>query len=401
MLAVPWYFTGVIGKADLFAKCYLLITALSLLWGVYAGTLIDRYNRKHVFMAINTGGLLSLSIITGIGFYTGEMHWMAAAAVFATTVFIYNIHFPNLYAFAQEITPRKDYGRITSLLEIQGQVTFTLAGGIAAALMQGFDGDIALFGTVIYFPFKISAWKIEEIFLVNTIAYAITLFLISRINFVSVTDKTIDTSKLTTRLKTGFNYLRQHPLLFNFGNTSLLMFLTILVFGNYISGVYVKNFLHSGGAVYALSDMAFSIGSLIAGILSARIFGEKNAIKGIIILALIAAAMYGFMMFNRVLWLFYAANFVIGASNASIRIQRVTYLFHHIPNHVIGRTNSVFFVCNVFLRLCLIGIFNLPFFLQGEQVIYAVGTMSAICLIMAALLAANYKRLILAPEVAP
>ena len=48
MLAVPWYFTGIIHREELFGKAYFVVTTLSLLWGLYAGAIIDRYNRRRL-----------------------------------------------------------------------------------------------------------------------------------------------------------------------------------------------------------------------------------------------------------------------------------------------------------------------------------------------------------------
>ena len=39
--------------------------------------------------------------------------------VFGLTMFNYNIHYPNLYAFVQEITDKKHYGKINSYIEVQ------------------------------------------------------------------------------------------------------------------------------------------------------------------------------------------------------------------------------------------------------------------------------------------
>ena len=48
--------------------------------------------------------------------------------VFGLTIFNYNIHYPNLYAFGQEITEKKNYGKLNSYIEVQGQVTSMFAG---------------------------------------------------------------------------------------------------------------------------------------------------------------------------------------------------------------------------------------------------------------------------------
>jgi MFS family permease len=393
ILAVPWYFTGVIQSEGLFGKVYLWVTAISLFWGLYAGTIIDRYDRKKIFLGINLAGLTVISTITAIGFYQQSLHWFFVAVVFGSTAFIYNIHFPNLYAFAQEITDKKQYAKVTSLLEIQGQLTFTIAGGIAAILLNGIDGQFEFIGHQIQLPFVVQPWKIYEIFSLGTVAYLITFLLIYRIQSMPVVDRKIDTGSLLERMNVGFDFLRKYPPIFHFGNASLLLFLTILIFGTYVATMYVKSFLGAAGDVYAIGDMTFSIGALIAGFVSTRIFGERKAVQGIIILSALAGVMYLVMIGSKSIYVFFLANFIIGACNAAVRIQRVTYMFHHIPNKVIGRTGSIFFVINVVLRFGLIGLFTIPFFHEAENIVYAVAILAGICFAAAVILAANYKRL--------
>jgi MFS family permease len=393
ILAVPWYFTGVIQSEGLFGKVYLWVTAISLFWGLYAGTIIDRYDRKKIFLGINLAGLTVISTITAIGFYQQSLHWFFVAVVFGSTAFIYNIHFPNLYAFAQEITDKKQYAKVTSLLEIQGQLTFTIAGGIAAILLNGIYGQFEFIVHQIQLPFVVQPWKIYEIFSLGTVAYLITFLLIYRIQSMPVVDRKIDTGSLLERMNVGFDFLRKYPPIFHFGNASLLLFLTILIFGTYVATMYVKSFLGAAGDVYAIGDMTFSIGALIAGFVSTRIFGERKAVQGIIILSALAGVMYLVMIGSKSIYVFFLANFIIGACNAAVRIQRVTYMFHHIPNKVIGRTGSIFFVINVVLRFGLIGLFTIPFFHEAENIVYAVAILAGICFAAAVILAANYKRL--------
>lgn len=399
MLAIPWYFTALIHRETLFGQVYLTVTSISLIWGLYAGTLVDRYDRKKIFLVINAVGLAILSSITIYGFSAGYLPWYLVAIAFGNTMFIYNIHFPNLYAYAQEITPRENYSRITSLLEIQGQLTFTIAGGLAAILLKGLNSHIHFLNFSFNLPFSIRAWKIYEIFAIDSFTYLVAFLIIYRIRSLPVQAKNIDTSSLSQRVKTGLSFLNRHRLLFIFGNASLFVFLTIIIFGTYVQPVYVDSFLHHGGGTYAVGDMSFSLGALLAGFLTTRIFGEKSAVAGIIVLSVLAGAMYLFMALNAFVILFFAANFVIGSCNAAIRIQRITYLFHHIPNHVIGRANSIFFVINVFCRMCLIAALTLPVFHSGTNIIYSLGIMAAICCAGAFILVGQYKKLMQQPEV--
>ena len=101
-----------------------------------------------------------------------------AGLVFATTFLTYNIHYPTLYAFAQEITEKKDYGRITSWLEIQGQLTSAAAGGLGAMLLNGIEGgSVEWFGYAISLPFSFEAWTLQQVFLLDASTYFLSFFI--------------------------------------------------------------------------------------------------------------------------------------------------------------------------------------------------------------------------------
>ena len=53
MIAIPWYFVEIVDKQNFFTNSYLIITFLTLFWGLYAGTIIDRYSRKKIFIILN------------------------------------------------------------------------------------------------------------------------------------------------------------------------------------------------------------------------------------------------------------------------------------------------------------------------------------------------------------
>ena len=129
------------------------IAFLTLFWGLYAGALIDRYSRKNIFIITN---LVCGSLIGSIAFYGfiySSLPNFLVFFVFAVTIFNYNIHYPTLYAFGQEITEKEKYGKLNSYIEVQGQATSVLAGAFAALLLilPGFATDFL--GLLIIFPF--------------------------------------------------------------------------------------------------------------------------------------------------------------------------------------------------------------------------------------------------------
>ena len=135
MIAIPWYFIEIIDMPEFFAYSYIVITSATLFWGIYAGSLIDRYSRKNIFILTNLVCGLFIGSIAIYGYNNNYLSELMVVAVFAITIFNYNIHYPNLYAFGQEITESKYYGKLNSYIEIQGQSTSVLAGAFAAILL--------------------------------------------------------------------------------------------------------------------------------------------------------------------------------------------------------------------------------------------------------------------------
>ena len=201
MISIPWYFKDTLNKPDLFMSIFFVITFLCLPWGVFAGTIVDRFKRKNIFIiAALIPALIALTSAL-VGYNKNEMHWLIITSVFAGTVFYYNIYYPNLYAFAQEITEKKYFSKINSYLEIQGQVTSMIAGGFAAILLEGTKNQNLSLGIYkINLGFEIEKWSLHKIFLLDGITYIISAIIISFISYKKIKQNNIEKGKLIKRL---------------------------------------------------------------------------------------------------------------------------------------------------------------------------------------------------------
>ena len=395
MIAIPWYFVEIVGRPEVFATAYLFITFATLFWGLYAGTLIDRYSRRNLFILINLVCGLIIGAVAISGFFSSNMNDLLVILVFATTIFNYNVHYPNLYAFGQEITEKSNYGKLNSYIEIQGQSTSILAGAFAALLLTGtINKSMNLGGFTINFPFEIQPWGIHEIFLMDAITYMIVILIFMQIKYSRIVTDKVEVGTLFNRLKNGISYLKKHPLIFRFGLASYMLFAFLLVEIHILLPTYVHDFLQGKGDIYASAEVYYSLGAILAGVFVIRFFRNKNPIFGIILLMLIVSFAFAGMTFIKSLWYFFIANLILGLTNAGVRILRTTYLFNHIPNNIIGRTNSVFNSLNIIVRMCLIGLFAMPFFLTNDNVRwgYLVGAVMVILAIVPLLL--HYKSLV-------
>jgi len=396
MVAIPWYFVKVVNRPEVFATAYLLITFLTLFWGLYAGTLIDRYSRKNLFIVVNTICGLFIGCVAIFGIQTNHLSDVLVILVFGITIFNYNVHYPNLYAFGQEITEKKNYGKLNSYIEVQGQVTSVLAGAFAAILLTGTIGNsLEIGGFTFHLPFPIEPWKIYEVFLLDAFTYLLVIILFIMMKYQAVVKDKMHTGDLFSRLKQGLNYLKEHPIIFVFGLASYMLFAFTLVEVHVLLPSYVFNFLKMDGNIYASAEIYYSFGAIFSGILILRVFKKLNTVMGVIVLMILVSFAFYAMAIYKILWIFFLGNFILGITNAGVRILRTTYIFNHVPNNLIGRTNSVFNSLNIMIRMLLIGIFALPFFQINDNIRFGYFIGVALLALTLIPLLLWYKRIIL------
>ena len=395
MLAIPWYFADILGMSSTYAKGYAILTFISLFWSLYSGTLVDRYSRKKLFLYSNFACSILIGSAAFYGITNEHTPWILALAVFGTTMFHYSIHYPNLYAFGQEITEKENYGKLNSYIEIQGQSTSIFAGAFAAILLSGTENQVMnLMGINIPLPFDIIPWEIHEIFLMDAITYVAAFLIILFIKYQPLVKNEIDKGNVLERLKNGIKFLKANPLIFIFGVCSYMIFTFLIVEMFVLVPSYVNNYLHSGGNVFASSEVYYSIGAVLAGMSIRPIFSRFNTVFGIIFLMISTIIGCFLLTFTQSIGVFYAISLLIGITNAGTRVLRITYLFNHVPNNVIGRAGSVFNSISIIIRTLMIAAFSIPFFTTGENSKwgYLVGA-AFLCIGLIPLLI-NYKKLV-------
>lgn len=373
LIAIPWYFIDQLKEPVLLTRFYGAITVVSMFWVIYAGSLIDRFHRQRIFMALTAVCGAIILGVAALGLWQDGLSKVAILLVMAVTLLNFNLHYPSLYAFAQELADKSRYARIVSYLEIQGQATNVLAGGLAALLLGGIKADspFYLMGFRVSMPFDIPAWKIQEIFLLDGLTYLAAFVLIGAIRYIPQSHYQPEAGSAFLRIKEGFDFLRLRPSLLWFGVFSYGVFVSVLVQDRLILPEYVRVQLHAAADVFASSDMLFAFGALVSGVITRRIFGRMSPIAGVSILMIGLSVLYASMAFNHSLRYLFFFSFVYGYVNTGVRILRVTYLFHTVPNQVIGRLLSFFKVADTAMRASFIALFGMSFFHEGTNIRYA------------------------------
>lgn len=369
MIAIPWYYINVLNKASTYGLLFAGITILTLFWSLYAGTLVDRFPRKNIFLSITGSGALITGTIALIGFQQGQVPEFFIALAFAANVFIFNIHYPTLYAFGQEVTEKKHYGRMNSMFEVQGQSTTMLAGAIGTIILVGSEAPGSLLQGVL--PFEIPKWELQHILLLDSVTYMIATLLILKIRHTSIEHLEHEGGKLIDRFRSGFSFLKKNIALLAFGIASYAVFVVIIVEGFFLISLYVESHLGRDASVYALGEVAYSFGAISSGLFIRWVFRHTNYIKGVVILMLITALGFFIAAGTQTVWIFVTYSILIGITNSGIRIMRITYLFENVPNNMIGRVGSIFNSVNILERALFLLLFSTPFFVQGNNIIWA------------------------------
>ena len=395
LLSVPWYFAQQDASTH-FNFIYAFITFGAVFWGLAAGTIVDRFPRKRVFVITNlTEGVLVTGLAV-LGFLSGGMPEAATFLVFTITIFGFYLHYPNLYALAQEISPPERYSKINSYIEIVGQSTNVLAGALAALMLEGFGEESMLSGLpwlAAHIP-HIAPWSLEEIFLLDGLTYFVSASLIAFISYTPIHQAEKESGSFFKRLRSGLTFLVNDKLLLMFGLFSHFIFVVFLVNLQTMMPLYIKAHLGAGGEVYGIMELMYALGALTSGFIISWLFKSGQTVQGVISMLLLVAVALFMSVITRSVAVFLVVGYCIGVGNAGARILRITYLFNHIPNYIIGRVNSVFSISNVLMRLVFIALFAVAFFGIDNNIIYAYAIMAGGSLLSGLILLAFYKRLV-------
>lgn len=367
MIAVPWYFAHALGNSEMFGWIYTGATFGSLFWSLYAGTLIDKYPRKNIFLGINAVGFFIQAMVAAVGYMTEELPAWAVAVSFVFTMFTFNIHFPALYAFAQEISEKEHYVRTNSFLEITYQSMSVISGGLAAVLISGVREHTV---PARIFSITFSPWKMEEIILWDSLTYLCAFFIVLNIRH-TPSQRVRDVSGVWERIKTGQRFLSENPHIMWIGIASYILFVMLLIEVHQLLPVYIKQHLNGEGYLFAFSEMIYAIGAIAAGIWIRNTLKYYDVISVITFMLILSAILFVLCFVLKSSFYILLFSFMIGITNAGIRVLRVTWLFNHIPNYLIGRVNSVFNAVNILMRTILGMLFSYTFFNVKGNVRYA------------------------------
>lgn len=346
---IPWILINKMGAGELYLWVYYIIVSFSIIWGIIAGYLVDRFPQKKIFIIVvllNIINSIVSLIITSINFMVGLfIHFIMG-------FIIGPLQYNNLYAYGAIFSEGK---KMSGWIEFQVQV-----GAIVGALFS------LIFTKII-----------NEDYYSIVIGYYVASALISFIvlwMFMGLEDvkhsragKEIFTEIVLTAL-----WFASKTFLFIFSLISLLPFCVLLLWEQYMLPRFVEEVLtlptrSLSFIFYYLGLISYSCGAILGGFL----FNSHSVIRNVFLIIV----HYFIFILGLILiiigpspYILLLTTYLFGIGNAGLRVCRVNLLWALIPYKRLGRINSILSIFSTIFRTLLTGSINTSLFMEEKSV---------------------------------
>jgi CRP-like cAMP-binding protein/sugar phosphate permease len=295
--------------------------APSLLVGLFAGVVVDRYDRKRIMVVTEIMRAVLVLLIPFLVPYS--IVWLYV--IVALTSAISQFYDPAHESVLPEIAPEEELAAANSLMAISS-FGATAIGFAASGLLA-------------------SAASVDAAFYINAITFLFSALAISlvRINPLDVQEEGGGASLIVRNLRVGLRFLADTPIL----RSLFLVYIPVLIaFGltNSLLLPFADRALNATEFEYGLQEAMTSIGFVVGSLLMARIFDRMREGQWIA-LGWMSMGLLG-VIYSQMTSIPLAILLVTisGFMNAPSAIGGRLVLQRNTPREMRGRVNSAFFV---------------------------------------------------------
>ena len=329
LIAVSWLVLEETNSEFALGKIMAAATMPGLLLALVAGIIIDKVNRKWLLVNLDIFRLIVVSVfiymLTTYGFCLTILYPVAMLMGLGNSLF-----WPTAQAFVQELVDEKDYFSANALLSASYQVGSLLGAGIGGFVVHLY-GPI----TALYY---------------NAFSYLISGVLIALAPFtVKVSENAPE--KIFGAVAKGFIFLKNKTGILFLGLTTILSDIAIWGALSVLTITVSKEVFLKGSWGYGVMDGMYGLGALLSTIAVAKLVKEIGR-KSALILCYSVAGMSCFISpMMSTIYLAGAAYFFMGLHNNAARIIIRTIFMEVIPNHIMGRVQTIF---GVYTRIMML-----------------------------------------------
>ena len=319
LIAISWMVLEESGSEYLLGKIMASATAPGLILAIFAGVIIDRVNRKWLLVFLDIFRLIVVSVfLYFISKFNFEVSFLYPVAFFMGLG--NSLFWPTAQAFVQELVSEKDYFNANKLLSASYQVGSILGAGIGGLIVHAYSPIVAL-------------W-------INILTYIVSAFFISLAPFKRKNLYTEETNLFDLIMK-GFSYLRKRVDILILGLTTILSDVAIWGSLSVLTITISKEVFEKGSLGYGIMDGFYGIGALLSTVLVGIILTKFGKASYLMFCYAIAGIMCLISPVMANIYLAGIAYFIMGLHNNSARIIVRTIFMENIPNHIMGRVQTI------------------------------------------------------------
>ena len=320
LIAISWLVLDKTNSEFALGKIMATATAPGLILALLAGVIIDKVNRKWLLVILDIFRLIVVIAFLIALKYHGFQLWLLYPVAILMGVGN-SLFWPTAQAFVQELVEDEDYFSANALLSASYQ-----AGSIMGAGVGGFIVHI-------YSPVA-ALW-------INAVTCLISALLISLAPFnQAVTDHKPE--KLISAVSRGFVFLKEKRDILTLGLTTILSDVAIWGALSVLTITISKDVFEKGSWGYGLMDGFYGIGALISTISIGWLINKIGRSRSLIFCYGIAGIMCFISPILATIYLAAIAYFFMGLNNNAARIIIRTVFMENIPNHIMGRVQTIF-----------------------------------------------------------
>ena len=319
LIAISWMVLEESGSEYLLGKIMASATAPGLVLAIFAGVIIDKVNRKWLLVALD---IFRMLVVIGFLYHISNNKF-ELSILYPVAFFMglgNSLFWPTAQAFVQELVSEKDYFDANKLLSASYQVGSILGAGIGGLIVHAFSPVAAL-------------W-------INILTYLVSAIFISLAPFKREKINTEDKSLYDSIMK-GFSYLKSRTDVLILGLTTILSDVAIWGSLSVLTITISKEIFQKGSLGYGIMDGFYGIGALLSTILVGIVLSKFGKASYLMFCYAVAGFMCLITPIMANIYIAGIAYFIMGLHNNSARIIVRTIFMENIPNHIMGRVQTV------------------------------------------------------------
>jgi MFS transporter, DHA3 family, macrolide efflux protein len=309
-VALMWFALSAAGPLGVLAV-RLADSVPALAFGFHGGLVADRLDRRRTMVTADLARAAVLIPVAALGLSGHLPLWLLVVAAFVITTA--DSYFAPAYgAILPSIVDRRNVQSANGLLRATTEA-LSVGGWAVAAGLLAFTPISAFFG-------------------INAASFLVSAVLLAGIT----AGRGRAPHGSHPRIREGFGALRPRPML---AAAVLALGVGVTISsGTWIVGVptLIRDTLHRGAGSFALTAMAYALGSMVAGVVLTRRPIRRKALGSLIAWTIYLPA-YALFAFAGSLWVVLAGGVFAGLGQGSAWILVNSAAQTEVPDHLLGR----------------------------------------------------------------